>query len=276
MYCARDAEPAKEHSTRHRRGSLRSPCPTSPLVQVGDCHSPHSPPTAFVKINNKPCNDWKVWYASRAGTEPVINFTVDVADESKKLTNFSFGVAPEESMKDPQNRENPLSQVPGAKAITVEGVYVNGYLRTVGLPSTSGEALGNLSAANKDMLFSVSNSRHPLTKKRTTELRINGIAAFSFTNDSKVNLVPCLDMADERIRCVRAPDRPSQIGPNVYYEDKCVYTEPEEKVEDFRREVDMQARVVAAANRLGLGHMVPELIGPGNFSPLVLLFFVLS
>lgn len=218
MYCARDAVPNMDHAKRHRRGSLKSPCPTSPLVQVGDCGTPQSPPTAFIKINNKPCNDWKVWYNSRANTEPVMSFTVDEVDESKKTTNFSFGVAPLEAMKNAENREKPLCHVPGAKVVTVDGVYVNGFLRTVGLPSTASEAIGSLATSKRGMKLSICNSRHPLTKKRMTDIKVNGVSAFSFTNETRALLVPCLDMADERIRSVMAPDRPSKIGPNVYYE----------------------------------------------------------
>ena len=73
-----------------------------------------------------------------------------------------------------------------------------------------------------------------------------------------------VDMADDRIRSLQAVgERPTHKGLCVDTENDYVYTNPEEKVDDFRREADMQSRVIAAAHCLMLGDMVPDLVGPG-------------
>ena len=166
-------------------------------------------------------------------------------------------------LEDAQFQDKPLHQVSGAKVITISGIYVNGYLRTVGLPPDSAAGLNTIANCTAGVHLSISRERHPLTKKKIITLKVNCNSVFSFSNDQREKLVPCIDMADDRIRIIKTPESPTSLGPCVHYDDYCIFIEPEEKVDDFRREVDMQARVVAAANFLRLGHMVPDLIGPG-------------
>ena len=147
--------------------------------------------------------------------------------------------------------------------VTASGVYINGYLRTVGLPSTAPDAIGLLSNANEGVVMKVTTGKHPISLKKTVEIHIGGHPAISFINDTGEKLIPCIDMADERILSLWCPERPTHRGQCVHYEKGSVYTNPEEKIEDFQREACMQKRICDAANHLGLGHLVPELLGPG-------------
>ena len=132
----------------------------------------------------------------------------------------------------------------------------------MGLPADSAVGLKTIANCTAGVHLSILRERHSLTKKKMVTFKVNTNSVFSFSNDQREKLVPCIDMADDRIRIIKAPESPTSLGPCVHYDDHCVFIEPEEKVDDFRREVDMQARVVAAANYLRLGHMVPDLIGP--------------
>lgn len=91
-----------------------------------------------------------------------------------------------------------------------------------------------------------------MTKRRTIELVVGGHVALSFTNDDKTVYVPCVDLADERILSIKCPEHPTHKGLCVHLDSKkCLYTNPEEKIEDFQREVSMHKRVLDAANQLG-------------------------
>ena len=171
---------------------------------------------------------------------------------------------------------------PGAKVVTASGIFINGYYRSVGLPASSADAVGLLATAHEGLRLKVAVGRHPVTKRRTIQLVVGGHVAMSFTNDDRTIYVPCIDLADERILSIKCPEHPTHKGLCVHLDSKkCLYTNPEEKIEDFQREVNMHKRVFSAANQLGqcfiffliwqakltfskgLGHLVPELLGPG-------------
>ena len=105
-YCA--PQKGKKKLDRHRRGSLQSPSPESNEVEIGACMDSMSPAKAFVKINNKESNDWKVWFKGRASEHPVAKFEVDVVAESKKITGFAIGVAPLSVLENKATSERPL------------------------------------------------------------------------------------------------------------------------------------------------------------------------
>ena len=107
-YCAREPHVTNQHASRHRRGSLHSPSPTSPEVEVGACTDPSSPAKAFVKINNNPTNDWKVYYTGESGIFPEMHWRVDHVQESRPMTGFAFGLADAGIITDAANRDRPL------------------------------------------------------------------------------------------------------------------------------------------------------------------------
>lgn len=190
-YCAVQPDETFQHAKRHRRGSLHSPSPTSPEVHVMECKNPSSPAKAFIKINNKPTNDWKVFYAKCASVKPVISWRVDCVQNSKPITGFCFGVAKENVLMDPSNRDKPLRLCKGTKVITKEGVYVDGYRRTIDVPKGAEKGFAVLENTQNNTVFSIENANHPVTNRKVTALKVDDIPVYYFTNTEKDVYVPC-------------------------------------------------------------------------------------
>ena len=235
-YCAVEPLDKLNHAKRHRRGSLQSPSPTSPEVHVGVCQNPSSPAKAFVKINNKPTNDWKVYYSQYSSVKPVIKRKIDFALDSKPMTGFSCGVCKKSVFIDPSNRDRPLSACRGTKVVTRDGIFVDGQKRTVDVPQGAEEGIKLFQESTPGTILSIEIARHPKTDRKVTAFKVGGIPVYYFSNTEEDMLVPCLDMADDRIRSLKAEAKPSHKGLCVDTDDNFVYTNPEEKVDDFRRE----------------------------------------
>ena len=261
LFCAREVDPT-EHVSRHRRGSIQAASPTSPNVVLGGADASRSP-GAFVKINNHGCNDYKVWYESRADTEPVVSLEVTAASEDKNLTGFAFGLVPLSSLKNPASRGRELRRCQGAVVVTGQGIFVEGKpCPQHAIPESAADGIVALNSAKEGTRLSIRARRCSKRNERVIEIEIDGRAVFSMPNPHKTPLVPCLDMADDRIRGVGGPVAP-KAGPSVVVEGTSVFTNPDDKVEDFAREVNMHRAVVYAARSLNLGHRVPDLVGPG-------------
>lgn len=196
-YCAREPQPTHQHASRHRRGSLHSPSPTSPEMEVRACPDPSSPAKAFVKINNNPTNDWKVYYKNKTDSFPVMQWRVDHVQESRPMTGFAFGLAQIQTVTDPANRDKPLRLCHGTLVVTKDGIFVNGYKRTLDVPDNAASGFEDLINVKHGTVFSIDLGTHPKTGKLVTVFMVNDIIVFRAYNNDGHGMVPCgftLDM----------------------------------------------------------------------------------
>lgn len=75
--------------------------------------------------------------------------------------------------------------------VTKDGVFVNGYKRTLDVPADADRGFHDLVNICGNTTLSVERGKHPKSGKAAAVFRINEIAVFYAYNNSGTTMVPC-------------------------------------------------------------------------------------
>lgn len=79
----------------------------------------------------------------------------------------------------------------GTVVVTKDGVFVNGYKRTLDVPADADRGFHDLVNIRGNTTLSVERGKHPKSGKAAVVFRINEIAVFYAYNNSGTTMVPC-------------------------------------------------------------------------------------